>query len=65
LALRADDAGAEEDLHGVGEVVELVLVPLPEADAAAVPHPAVGGEKVLHELVIRRVRLELFLSHSS
>ena len=61
VALRADDVGAEEDLHGVGEVVELVLITLPEADAAAVPHATISGEQVLDELIIRRVGLELLL----
>ena len=61
VALGADDAGAEEDLDGVGEVIEFVFVALIEADAAAVPSAAFGGEEFLDELVVGSVGLELFL----
>ena len=61
VALSADDAGAEEDLDGVGEVIEFVFVALVEADAAAVPSAAFGGEEFFDELVVRGVGLEFFL----
>ncbi len=57
VALSADDAGAEEDLDGVGEVIEFVFVALIEADAAAVPSAAFGGEEFLDELVVGSVGL--------
>ena len=61
MALGADDAGAQKDLNGVGQMIELVFIPLIETDAAAVPGTAFGGEQLFDELIVWCVGLQFLL----